>query len=59
MHTTQKVLITGANRGIGYETAKRLKELNFTVILSARDRDKGRTAFPPQQAAIKSALATR
>lgn len=36
--------ITGANRGIGYETAKRLGELGFTVILGVRDLEKGQSA---------------
>jgi NAD(P)-dependent dehydrogenase (short-subunit alcohol dehydrogenase family) len=40
----KKVLITGSNRGIGYETARKLKELGLFVILSARDSQKGQTA---------------
>jgi NAD(P)-dependent dehydrogenase (short-subunit alcohol dehydrogenase family) len=45
MNTPQKkILITGANRGIGYETAKNLKELGHFVILSARDSQKGLAA---------------
>lgn len=37
-------LITGANKGIGYETAKQLLELGHTVYLGARDRERGETA---------------
>lgn len=37
-------LITGANRGIGFETAKGLGELGITVILGARDLAKGQAA---------------
>ena len=45
MNTHSKTaLITGANRGIGYETAKQLKALGFQVILSARNLQKGLTA---------------
>ncbi len=40
----RKVLITGANRGIGYETAKQLNERGFFVILSARDASEGQSA---------------
>ena len=36
--------ITGANRGIGYETAKKLAETGVKVILGSRDLDKGKKA---------------
>lgn len=36
--------ITGANKGLGYETARRLVELGHTVIIGARDADRGREA---------------
>lgn len=38
------VLITGANKGLGYETARRLGELGWRVFLGARDETRGRTA---------------
>jgi NAD(P)-dependent dehydrogenase (short-subunit alcohol dehydrogenase family) len=37
-------LITGANKGIGYETAKQLLELGHTVYIGARDVRRGETA---------------
>lgn len=37
-------LITGANKGIGLETVKRLKEAGHTVYLGARDPGRGATA---------------
>lgn len=36
--------ITGANRGIGYETAKNLGELGITVVLGVRNLAKGEQA---------------
>ena len=33
-------LITGANKGLGFETAKQLGELNFTVVVTARTTEK-------------------
>jgi NAD(P)-dependent dehydrogenase (short-subunit alcohol dehydrogenase family) len=36
--------ITGANKGLGYEAARRLKDLGQTVLLGARDRGRGQTA---------------
>jgi NAD(P)-dependent dehydrogenase (short-subunit alcohol dehydrogenase family) len=37
-------LVTGANRGLGFETCHQLAQLGLTVILSARDLAKGETA---------------
>ena len=37
-------LVTGANRGLGFETCRQLARLGFTVILSARDFNKGEVA---------------
>lgn len=42
--TQRTVLITGANRGIGLETARQLGQRGFHVILGARDESKGRKA---------------
>ncbi len=36
--------ITGANKGLGHETARRLIELGHTVLLGARDPDRGMAA---------------
>jgi NAD(P)-dependent dehydrogenase (short-subunit alcohol dehydrogenase family) len=38
------VLITGANKGLGYETARRLGELGWRVFLGSRDKDRGTAA---------------
>ena len=37
--------ITGANRGIGFETSKQLAKKNTKVILGSRDLDKGKKAI--------------
>ncbi|MFF3754554.1 SDR family NAD(P)-dependent oxidoreductase [Streptomyces sp. NPDC002018] len=37
-------LITGANKGIGFETAKQLLELGHTVYIGARDAERGEKA---------------
>jgi NAD(P)-dependent dehydrogenase (short-subunit alcohol dehydrogenase family) len=43
--TQNKVaFITGANKGIGFETARGLGELGITVVLDSRDAAKGRIA---------------
>ena len=41
---TAITFITGANKGLGYETARRLIELGQTVIIGARDGDRGQAA---------------
>jgi len=37
-------LITGANKGLGYETARQLLELGHTVYIGARDTERGEKA---------------
>src|SRR5438034_11822545 len=44
------VLITGSNRGIGFETAQQLTQRGFHVVITARDEAKGRQAAKEIQA---------
>ncbi len=39
------VLITGANKGIGFETAKQMAQLGYFVYLGSRDKTKGSDAI--------------
>lgn len=47
-HTT--VLITGANKGLGLEAARRLGAMGWTVFLGSRDVERGRAAVEKLQA---------
>ena len=40
MHEKKVALITGANKGIGFEIGRQLGKLGFTVVLAARDEAK-------------------
>ena len=41
MTAKKTVLITGANQGLGFETAKQLAELGYYVYIGSRDKSKG------------------
>lgn len=42
--TGKVAIVTGSNTGIGFETAKRLSQLNCTVVLSCRNEKRGKKA---------------
>jgi NAD(P)-dependent dehydrogenase (short-subunit alcohol dehydrogenase family) len=44
MNKTKTALVTGANKGIGREVARRLAELDLTLLVGARDRERGEAA---------------
>ncbi|SCG68066.1 SDR family oxidoreductase [Micromonospora coxensis] len=44
MTTTKLALVTGANKGIGYATARQLAGRGMTVLVGARDADRGGAA---------------
>ncbi|MDB5085991.1 MAG: dehydrogenase [Bacilli bacterium] len=45
MGNSKIVLITGGNKGIGFETARQLGHLGFTILLGSRDETKGKEAM--------------
>jgi NAD(P)-dependent dehydrogenase (short-subunit alcohol dehydrogenase family) len=49
-HEGKVTFVTGANRGIGYETAKGLGELGISIVIGARDLTKGQVAAKQLQA---------
>jgi NAD(P)-dependent dehydrogenase (short-subunit alcohol dehydrogenase family) len=44
MNQRTTALVTGANKGIGHEAARRLAQLGMSVLVGARDRDRGEAA---------------
>jgi NAD(P)-dependent dehydrogenase (short-subunit alcohol dehydrogenase family) len=42
--TKQTALVTGANKGLGFETARQLAQQGFTVWLGSRDQARGESA---------------
>jgi NAD(P)-dependent dehydrogenase (short-subunit alcohol dehydrogenase family) len=53
MNKSITVLVTGANQGIGFETAKELGAMGFTVLLGARNSDRGKEA---EEALVKEGI---
>ncbi|KUI26515.1 SDR family oxidoreductase [Mycobacterium sp. GA-2829] len=51
MENTKVALVTGANKGIGYEIARGLGALGWTVGVGARDRERGEDAVARLRAA--------
>ncbi len=44
MSTNQIALVTGANKGLGFETSRQLAMKGIKIIMGARDIDKGKSA---------------
>jgi NAD(P)-dependent dehydrogenase (short-subunit alcohol dehydrogenase family) len=44
MNGKRTALVTGANKGIGLETARQLGQRGMTVLVGARDRERGARA---------------
>jgi NAD(P)-dependent dehydrogenase (short-subunit alcohol dehydrogenase family) len=47
MQSKKRIIVTGANRGLGLETCRQLSELGHQVILTARDINKASIAAKP------------
>lgn len=44
MHKKTVALVTGANKGIGFQISKNLARHGFTVLVGSRNLDKGKEA---------------
>lgn len=42
MNRNRIVLITGGNKGLGYESAKRLLEMGYKVYIGSRNEERGK-----------------
>jgi len=58
-HSNQVALITGANKGIGLETARQLGAQGMTVLIGARDPGRGSKAAARRQRNLNSKAWTR
>jgi len=52
-------LVSGGNRGIGYEVVRQLAGLGHTVILGARDPEKGQAAARALAARVSGRVVAR
>lgn len=41
MNSSKIVLITGGNKGIGFETARQLGNMGYEILIGARSEQKG------------------
>src|SRR5579871_6059105 len=55
-NSMKTVLITGANRGIGFETARQLARRGFHVVVGVRSQEQGQKALGELKGASKVSL---
>lgn len=49
LHEKRIAVVTGANRGIGYETCRQLSQQGIVTVLTSRDESKGKAALDTLQ----------